>query len=244
MNYDLFETMRNPFGKALQDYHAGDLSAEFIIERNDGFQERVPVGLFFSSETFPESEAKALHLCEGSVLDVGAAVGRHSLELLRRGFSVTSLEILRELEPVLRERGAERIVISDVFMFEDERFDTVLMLMNGIGMVGTPDRLKRFLRHAHQIVSPGGQILCDSMDVSLTTEPVHVEYRERNVKEGRLPGQQTFTITYEGVAGDAIQWLHIDFASLSRLCKENGWVPKQIINEPDGRYLCRLTREA
>lgn len=230
----------NPFARALHDYHAGDQSAEFIIERNDGFRECVPASLFFAKENFPELEARALDLCQGRILDVGAAAGRHSLELARRGFRVTSLDVLPELESLLGEAGAERIVISDILAFEGGPFETLLMLMNGIGMAGTPDGLVRFLRHARQIVSPGGQILCDSLDVTVTAEPAHIAYRQRNITEGRAPGQQTFTITCDGVTGEIFHWLHLDFDSLNRACAENGWASELVASEANGHYLCRI----
>lgn len=81
---------------------------------------------------------------------------------------------------ILRDRGVEQVVISDIMAFSQEQFDTVLMLMNGIGMVGTIEDLRKFLRHAHRIVTPGGQILCDSVDVSVTANPTHVAYRNQN----------------------------------------------------------------
>jgi len=179
----------NPFASALSAFHSGDLSAAFVIRRDDGFEQQVSTSIFFSDDKFSALESLALDLCEGRTLDIGGAAGRHSLALIRRGLDVTCLDILPDMEVILRDRGVDQIVISDVFTFSGERFDTLLMLMNGIGMAGTPEGLDRFLQHAHQIIRPGGQILCDSIDVSVTSDPVHAAYRERNLKLGRAPGQ-------------------------------------------------------
>jgi SAM-dependent methyltransferase len=230
----------NPFSQALAAYHAGDHSAEFLIRRDDGFQQRVPASVFFEGTAFPILEAKSLDLCRGRVLDVGAAAGRHSLELSRRGLEVTSLDILPAMESILRERGIARLVIADVMQFTGAQADTVLMLMNGIGMVGTPDRLDGFLQHAHGLVAPGGQILCDSIDVSVTTDPIHVAYREQNVARGRQPGQQTFTMSYQGEAGAPFDWFHLDFQTLSEYARKTGWQAELLASEPNGHYLCRL----
>ena len=137
----------NEFSQALLAYHNGDLSADFLIQRDDGFQDRVPVSVFFDESEFSSLERKALYLCAGRVLDVGAAAGRHSLSLIRRGMNVTSLDILPEMEWIL-------------MAFSQNQFETVLMLMNGIGMVETIKDYRKFLRHADRIVTPGGQILC------------------------------------------------------------------------------------
>jgi SAM-dependent methyltransferase len=231
----------NPFACALSAFHSGDLSAAFVIRRDDGFQQQVPASIFFSDDDFPSLESLALDLCEGRILDIGGAAGRHSLELIRRGLAVTSLDILPDMEVILRDRGVDQIVISDVFTFSGVRFDTLLMLMNGIGMVGIPGGLDRFLQHAHQIIRPGGQIICDSIDVSVTSDPAHAAYRQRNLKLGRPPGQQTFTMTYKTVTGEPFDWLHIDFASLSDHCGGVDWHATLISQEPSGHYLCRLT---
>lgn len=225
----------------VSNYHAGDASAAFVIHRDDGFCQRVPASIFFSSGDFPPLEARALDLCKGHVLDIGAAAGRHTSHLLGKGLQVTSLDILPETEAILRDRGATRFIASDILTFAGERFDTLLMLMNGIGMVGTVAGLERFLRHAHEIIAPGGQIICDSMDVSVTSDPVHSAYRQRNLNLGRLPGQQTFTMTYNGATGAPFEWLHIDFGTLSDLCSRTGWHAELMDSEASGHYLCRLT---
>ena len=231
----------NPFSNALLDYHAGDTSATFVIHRDDGFHQSVPASIFFASDGFPLLEESALDLCQGSVLDIGAAAGRHSLQLIHMGTHVTSLDILPETASILRDRGAMRIITSDIFTFKGERFDTLLMLMNGIGMVGTLEGLDRFLRHAHEIISPYGQIICESINVSVTSNLIHSAYRQRNITLGRQPGQQTFTMSYGNVTGEPFEWLHIDFETLAKHCVHAGWHAELIDSEPTGHYLCRLT---
>jgi SAM-dependent methyltransferase len=223
-------------------YHSGRRDASFAIIRDDGFQQTVPVRVFFETARFPDIEARALQLCHGKVLDVGAAAGRHSLELQRRGLEVWSLDILPEAQRIMAERGVSRPIIGDVLRLDGHEFDTVLMLMNGIGIVGTPDCLDGFLRHAHHLVAAGGQILCDSIDVSATHTPVHISYRDKNIEEGRYPGQQRFKMCYENIMGEAFDWLHLDFASLSEHCKAAGWDCQLVSQEADGHYLARATR--
>lgn len=232
----------NEFAQALLAYHNGDLSAEFLIRRDDGYQDRVPVSVFFDDSEFSPLESKALDLCAGRVLDVGAAAGRHSLSLIRRGLNVTSLDILPEMESLLRERGAEQVVISDIMAFSQEPFDTVLMLMNGIGMVGTLENIRKFLRHAHRIVTPEGQVICDSVDVSVTSNSTHVAYRNQNADRGDPLGQQMLTIEYNGIVGRPFHWIHIDFESLAEISRDEGWDSELIAQDEGGHFLCRLTK--
>lgn len=230
----------NPFSQALLDYHAGDHAAEFAIVRDDGFSQAVPAAVFFGDDAFPPLERAALGACRGSVLDVGAAAGRHALFLARAGLEATALEILPELGALLRDRGVPRVIVADVFDYAGGPFDTLLLLMNGVGMAGTPERSERLLHRARGLVRPGGQVLGDSIDVSRTPDPVHAAYREANVRAGRPPGMQRYSIRYRGEAGEPFDWLHLDFPTLAGLASRAGWRAELLASEPDGRYLFRL----
>jgi 2-polyprenyl-3-methyl-5-hydroxy-6-metoxy-1,4-benzoquinol methylase len=230
----------NSLAMALLAYHSGRADACFTITRDDGFEQTVPVKVFFEAHQFPEMEVRALDLCFGTVLDVGAAAGRHSLELHRRGMEVWSLDFLLETQQIMSERGVQRPIVGDILSWAERSFDTVLMLMNGIGMVGTPQRLDKFLHHAHRLVALGGQILCDSIDVSMTQTPIHIAYRTKNIQRALYPGQQRFTVKYENVVGEPFDWLHLDFASLARHGQAAGWNCRLIHQESDGHYLAKI----
>lgn len=234
----------NPFSRALLDFHSGSRDATFTIRRNDGFQQRVPAAPFFDLEHYPALEKRAMDQCHGSILDIGSAAGRHSLELVRRGLKVTSLDILPEMEGILKDRGQTDVVIADVLQFSGRRFDTLLMLMNGIGMAGSMEGLTRFLQHAHDLIFPGGQIVCDSIDVSVTTDPQHIAYRESNIGSGRPAGQQAFMMEYDGEDSVRFDWLHIDFQSLMHLGEATGWDAALLETEDSGHYLCKLMEKS
>lgn len=231
----------NPFSRALSDFHLGNEDAAFTIRRDDGFLQRVPAAAFFETGFFPPLEMRAMDVCYGSVLDIGSAAGRHSLELLRRGLKVTSLEILPEMKAIMNDRGLTDVVISDVFQYSERRYDTLLMLMNGIGMTSSLNGLERFLGQAHELTAPNGRIVCDSIDVSFTTDPLHIVYREQNLASGRPAGLQQFTMECGGEASVPFDWLHIDFESLARVADMTGWEATLLEMEDSGHYLCQLT---
>jgi SAM-dependent methyltransferase len=232
----------NLFGEALADYQAGSRDAAFDLVRDDSFRETVPVKIFFAADAFPPLELCALDRCEGSVLDVGAGAGRHSLELHRRGLEVWSLELLPPAFAVLQRQGVPHPVLGDLLLWSERSFDTVLMLMNGLGLVGTPEGLDRFLNHAHRLVAEGGRILCDSIDVSSSAKPEHIAYRNRNLQRGFYPGQQQLKIEYAGKVGNLFPWLHLDFETLDFHARHAGWRAEKIRQEPDGHYLAQITR--
>ena len=158
----------NSYGEALTAYYAGDSLASFTLRRNDGFEVVVPAEIFFVGHNFSSLETYALELCKGSILDIGAGAGRHSLKLIEKGHAVTALDMLPCLGEIMRVRGIENVVVSDIFSFSGARFDTLLMLMNGIGMVGSNEKLVEFLLKARDLTNDLGQIICDSIDVGVT----------------------------------------------------------------------------
>lgn len=146
----------SPFAQAMLAYHQGDTGATFTVSRDDGLALLFPVARFFDDTHFSPWEEKVLSLCSGRVLDVGAGAGRHSLALQRQGCSVVALDIEPFCEQILKSRGVEEVVIGDVLEWSGQRFDKVLMLWNGIGMVGTPERLDRFLGKVPALLHPVG----------------------------------------------------------------------------------------
>ncbi len=232
----------DPYGQALLDYHRSGVDASFILRRDDGFEAVLSAASFFDAANFSELERHALDLCEGKVLDIGAGAGRHALALQHRGLEVTAVDILPEAVFVMRERGVREALPHDVMTLENRTFDTLLMLMNGIGLVGTPSELDRFLSHAAHLVNVGGCLLCDSIDVSKTTDPVHVRYREKNVRKKRYPGQQFYSASHAHRTGPLFPWLHLDFATLSDHARINQWAAELVVSSEDGHYLAKLTK--
>jgi hypothetical protein len=91
--------------------------------------------LFRSFAGMPELEQKALKLAQGRTLDVGAGAGCHSLILQEKGIDVTAIDISPLSVETMRERGVMKVLQQDFFTLNTQ-FDTILLLMNGIGIVG------------------------------------------------------------------------------------------------------------
>jgi hypothetical protein len=66
----------------------------------------------------------------------------------------------------MRRRGVKKVINSDVFQYELEQFDTIIMMMNGIGLCGDMEGLKRFLEYLKKLLVSGGQIIFDSSDIA------------------------------------------------------------------------------
>jgi cyclopropane fatty-acyl-phospholipid synthase-like methyltransferase len=179
------------------------------------------------------------------VLDVGAGTGCHSLVLQEQGFQVTAIDISRHAVEVMQASGvrhAECVDVFDVKSVSPQTFDTLLLMMHGIGMVETLAGLDRFLQHARGLLSPDGQMLCDSLDVLVSADPVHTAYHEANRQAGRYVGEIRMSFEYRGHAGPVCGWLHVDAETLSHHARRAGWDCRIVHREENGDYLAQLTQ--
>lgn len=232
--------MVSPYSQAMLDYWQGNERAAYTIHREDGFSHPVQVWEAYAAPPYSPLEELALDCCRGRVLDVGAGVGRHSLVLQDRGCVVTALELEPTLVDIMSERGVADALTGSVFSLVSRQFDSILMLMNGFGLVGTLSGAAAFFERARDLLSPGGQILCDSLDVRLSTNPLHISYQQTNLCNGRPAGQMRFWIEYLDQRGQAFDWLHLDFHSLQHLAQTHGMSAEMLAHETSGHYLARL----
>lgn len=247
-----------PHGRALMDYFHGDVSAALVVHSDRGECDELPVKVFFREPAeFWAWERAALDLCRGRVLDVGAGTGCHSLALQERGFSVRAIDFVPEAVEIMRHRGVREVRRDDLLDLLNqlpdgrlESFDTVLMLMNGAGIVETLSGLDRFLQSAHRLVAPGGQILMDSTDVrpkvAMAGESGPTDERSNGQirEDGRYIGEIQFELEYQGKKGAPFAQLYVDPVTLSRYAETAGWSSNVVVEGEGGGYLARLTRRA
>lgn len=122
-------------GMAMLDYFAGIDDINLLIHTSYGDPEDMPVEAFFRDlEDFTKLEGVALKNCRGEILDIGAAAGSFSLELQEKGLNVTALEISPLCCQIMRQRGITNVLELDVWIYKGKKFDTLLLIMNGIGL--------------------------------------------------------------------------------------------------------------
>lgn len=100
------------------------------------------------------------------ILDLGCGTGRHSLELVRHGFSVVGVEISAELVEIANRDAAEQgleaeFVQADLRELDyDGEFDIVLNLNDGaVGYFETDEENHRTFEVISRALKPGGQNL-------------------------------------------------------------------------------------
>lgn len=233
-----------PYGLALRDYYNGDTSAMITIIRDDGKKFQIPAQNFFNdSPTFSKIEQLAIDLCSGNVLDIGAGSGRHSVALQKKGLNVFALDIAPEAVEIMRKRGIKNVECIDIYDFKGYKFDSLLMLMHGIGMTENLEGLNRFLRHAHSLIKPDGILIFDSLDVRCDSAPENLEYQRRNKLLNRYFGEIHMQFEYKGIKGEPFSWLHVDPETLISESLNAGWNCEIIHKETSGDYLAKLSEK-
>jgi hypothetical protein len=125
---------------------------------------------------------------------------------------------------------------------EAKPFDTVLMMMNGLGLTETLAGLREFLADARRLLGRGGQVLADSTDVRVRLDAEAGRTGALERPDGRYVGELHFQLEYGGLKGDPFPQLYVDANTLARYAREAEW-DCEIVREPDeyGHYLARLT---
>lgn len=145
MKTDLLAAGKDPMGAAILDYWQKGKAGRLRVFSSQFDEDEIPVEtLFRSLEEMPELEQRALQMAQGRILDVGAGSGCHSLVLQEMGEDVLSIDISPLSVQVMTERGLDA---RQVNLFDEhfvERFDTILMLMNGSGIIGKLANLEVF----------------------------------------------------------------------------------------------------
>jgi SAM-dependent methyltransferase len=225
----------DPMGKAIAEYHRTGKADRLRVFSPLFEEDEIPLAtLFRSYETMPKIERKALDMAKGKVLDVGAGAGCHSLVLQKRGLDVTAIDISPLSVETMRERGVRKVMEQDFFTLEGN-YDTILMLMNGIGIVGTLERMPEFFKQIDKILVPGGQLLCDSSDISYVFDD--------DMPDMDYYGEQSFWMQYKDTIGEPFHWLYIDAETLRKVADVNGFNAEVVAEGDHYDYLARITRK-
>jgi SAM-dependent methyltransferase len=221
-------------GSALHDYYFCKRGGKLWIINQYGPKEEMPVAMYFRQYSdMPELEQTALQHCKGAVLDIGAGAGSHALWLQQKGYAVTAMDISAKAVEVMQRRGVMNALNENIFDYQGAQFDTLLLLMNGIGLANTITGLKRFLQHARQLLLPDGQLLFDSSDVSYI-------YEGKPLPKQHYYGEIAYRYQYKKQKTDWFTWLYIDKKSLKQIAVAEGYVAKILAEDEYGQYLVRL----
>ena len=227
----------DPIGKAILEYAKTNKPDDIIVSSEICEDDIIPLEVLFRKyDEMPELEKLALSLAKGDVLDVGAGAGFHAKYLQDQGLNVQTIDISEGAVQFMNSNGLKANKI-DFFDLKGEQFDTILMLMNGIGIAGTLSKLEKTLAHAKTLLKPGGKLYCDSSDIKYLYEDedgsmwvdLNTEYY----------GNFRFQMKYKKEVGPWFDWLYIDFDNLFQSAKNAGLKASRIYNVDDN-YLAEI----
>jgi SAM-dependent methyltransferase len=220
------------FGKALADYP--DQSFTLFIETSYGEIEEMPIDVFFRKpKSFPAMEKFALSLCKGKILDIGAGVGAHAQYLQSKNRDVTALEISGTAVEIMKKKGIYKVIEADIFNFTSSSFDTLLLMMNGIGIAGTIDGLNRLLSLFKKMLNPGGIVIFDSSDIRYL-------YEGQEIPIGKYFGEISYRYLYKEMNGPWFDWIYVCQKKMGDVAKEQGFNFEVIAEDDSGQYLAIL----
>jgi SAM-dependent methyltransferase len=235
--------MKDLFGKAILDYQTNNSPEDLITETSISEADEMSVAyLFRSYAEMPKLEQKAIQLAKGKVLDVGCGAGSHSLYLQNElNLEVTAIDISANAIKACELRGLKNAKVQDIMQLEGDKFDTILLLMNGAGMCGKLKNIPNFLQKLKSILTDEGQILVDSSDIIYMFDededggkwiPTDVDYY----------GEVIFDIAYKGEKEASFDWMYIDYNTLQNAAVANGLQCELIVEGEHFDYLAKLTK--
>ncbi len=223
------------FGEALKDQFTKPPAETLWVHNSYDEPEEMPVDVYFRGEDeMPELELTALAMCKGKVLDVGAGVGSHALILQKRGFNVTGMDISAPAVTIMKQRGLKQAIEGNILTYKEDTYDTLLFMMNGIGLTGSIAGLKAFLQHVKGLINPDGQLVFDSSDLSYL-------YQEIPFPLNGYYGEVSFRYEYKSIKGNWFKWVYVDQKTLIDIARQSGWDAEIVFEDDHDQYLARLT---
>ena len=233
--------MKDLFGKAILDYQTNNKPENIITSTSISEEDEMEVAyLFRSFDEMPAIEQKALQLAKGKTLDVGCGAGSHSLYLQNeRNIDVHSIDISGNAIQACSLRGLKNAQAIDILNLENEKYDTILLLMNGTGIFQTLEKSTIYLQKLKSLLNPNGQILIDSSDIIYMFD--EDEDGGKWIPSDTYYGELTFNLHYKNETEDSFPWLYLDYNTLQNAAFANGLQCQLIMEGDHFDYLAQLT---
>ena len=237
--------MKDLFGLAILDYQTNNAPENLITEPTISEEDEMSVAyLFRSFKEMPKLEQKALQLANGKVLDVGCGAGIHSLYLQNeKNLEVHSIDISNNAVAACKLRGLLNVQVQNILEMDsdasDNKYDTVLLLMNGTGIFGTLKNTAQYLQKLKNLLKPNGQILIDSSDIIYMFDADKDGAYE--IPANGYYGELQFTLSYKGEKEHSFPWLYLDYNTLQNAAFANGLQCELVLEGEHYDYLACLT---
>jgi len=172
---------------------------------------------------------------EAKILDIGCGTGRHSIELSKRGYSVTGVDLSESMLKQARDKASAQNMQID-FQKHDARklpyfneFDLVIMLCEGaFSLMETDEMNFQILQNAANALKPQGRLIFTTLNGLFPLFHSVKEFLAASTKEGNA--------TYSNNSFDLMTFRDYnttyvvdDFGNKKELqCNERYYVPSEI----------------
>ena len=153
---------------------------------------------------------------------------------------VKAIDISENAIKACKLRGLKNAEVVNVLDLDtSEKYDTILLLMNGTGIFGKLNQISTYLQKLKILLNEGGQILIDSSDIIYMFD--QDEDGAYEINANGYYGELTFSLEYKGEKEDEFDWLYLDYNTLQNAAHANGLECELILEGEHFDYLARLT---
>ncbi len=230
--------LKDPLGQAILEFSKTGSAENITVQSDICDDDILPIEYLFRTwDEMPELEQKALDLCKGKVLEVGAGAGCHSKYLISKNIDTLSIDTSEGVSKYLSSQDIPNL--NTPFLdLKNNSFDTILILMNGLGLSGTLANLPAFLEHAKSLLRSHGSIIADSSDIRyLYEDDEGGTWVNLNSK---YPGEMNFKMNFKDHESDWFPWLYVDFDTLRNSADQVGLKATKIFENENFHYLVKL----
>ena len=170
---------------------------------------------------------------DARILDIGCGTGRHSIELTKRGYSVTGIDLSESLLRRAREKATQQNIKVD-FQRQDARnlsfvgeFELVIMLCEGaFSLMETDEMNYQILRNASVALKEKGKIIFTTLNGLFPLFHSVKEFINSESSEGILSENTFDLMTFR--AHSVYETEDDEGRKLRLQCNERYYVPSEI----------------
>ncbi|MBK8946064.1 MAG: methyltransferase domain-containing protein [Ignavibacteriae bacterium] len=169
------------------------------------------------------------------ILDIGCGTGRHTIELTKRGYNVTGVD-LSESQLIRAKELAQKENLQIVFQIQDARnltftneFDLVIMLCEGsFPLMETDEMNFEILKNAAKSIKEKGKLIFTTLNGLFPLFHSVKDFLEKNSEEGNATYTNN-TFDLMTFRDHNITTVEDDFGNKKELnCNERYYVPSEI----------------
>ncbi len=202
-NLPEFHSPSQILSAAVKEYISSNQEQTIKVWMNNTKEPSYKASFFMRNyKEMPEYEQVAMSLASGKILDIGAGAGPHSEHLNKKGLNVTSLEADSGFCDLLKRISGLQVIQDDFFHWKpSEKYDTILLLMNGLGIASTKERLYTMFEKLKSLMSENGKII-----VEITDYKCSPEYNSKTMKNPEV----NFRLLYNSAFSEEFKWIYPD----------------------------------